>query len=704
MNEVGDEMYKNLSIRWKMMLLVALSVIILASVNLYANFQIAAIGTELEAIAEDDLPLTSIVTKITVHQLEQAIQFERTLRFGEEMVSHPEAKDHFVHANERFHELAKQVDEEILKAEELAEESISHLTDETAKQKFVSVLASLKKLEKEHHSYDLHADEVIELLKAGDVDTARTKALAIEAEEDKFNHELEALLLDIVAFTEKSAKLAEAHEHVAERNLWIALGLGIVILVSGGLAMVEQVLRPLLRSVDAVDALADGDTTIELTLDSKDELGRLATSVEALRQALMKLNEMQAAESRRELESKAQIKKEMLTMSDALDQHVQVAVGAIRDKANNMDGLIDQMSQAAQQVSTQSTSVTASAESATGNVQTVASAAEEMSGNINEISRQIDRSTTITAQAVDVANTTTEKVQSLTEAAKQIEEIVTLINEIADQTNLLALNATIEAARAGDAGKGFAVVASEVKNLANQTAKATDQIQQQIGAIQGATGEAATAIDRIGETVNEISEITNGISDSMKEQSAATMEIARSVQEAATGTQEVSSSMQEASAASKQSEQVASEVSRDAKEVVASVNELQTQITEILRESKAGNRREFERVKQQQPSQIQVNGQWRDCTIQDISAGGAEIAALEGVGQGDAIKLKVTGFEDVDGRIIRITPKSRSITFNLDEETQEALNRHLVGERVEEEAKQPEESSAEEAASEEAAA
>ena len=679
-------MYKNLSIRWKMMLLVALSAIILASVSLYATFQIAAIGTELEEIAEDDLPLANMITKITIHQLEQAIQFERTLRFGEEMATHPEAKEHFDHSNKRFHELAELVDSEILEAEALVEKSTSHLTSGTAKREFAKVMGVLKELEVEHKSYDLHADEVIDLLKAGNLDEARTKALEVEAEEDRFNHKLEELLLEIGKFTEESAKLAEEHEHEAERDLWIAMGLGIVILVVGGLLMVEQILRPLLRSVDAVDALADGDTTVELTADTKDELGRLASSVEALRQALIKLNELQAAEAKRELEAKAQIKKEMLAMSDALDQHVQVAVGAIRDKANSMDGLIDRMSQAARQVSAQSTSVTASAESATGNVQTVAAAAEEMSGNINEISRQIDRSTSITAQAVEVTTTTTEKVQGLTEAARQIEDIVTLINEIADQTNLLALNATIEAARAGDAGKGFAVVASEVKNLATQTAKATEQIQQQIGAIQGATGEAATAIEKIGSTVNEISEITGGISDSMKEQSAATMEIARSVQEAASGTQEVTTNMQEASSASQESEKVATEVSKDAKEVIGAVNALQTQITEILRESKAGDRRIHERVKEQQASQVQVKGQWRDCIIQDISAGGAEIAALEGSDQGDAIKLKVPGFGEVDGRIIRATGTSRGITFNLDEETRNALDRHLVGKAGKDEA------------------
>lgn len=679
-------MYKNLSIRWKMMLLVALSTVILAATSLYATFQIAAIGTELEEIAEDDLPLANMITKITIHQLEQAIQFERTLRFGEEMQTIPEAEEHFIHANEKFHELAELVDAEILEAEALVEKSTSRLTSGAAKREFAMVMEALKELEVEHKNYDLHADEVIDLLKAGELVEARAKALEVEAEEDRFNHQLEELLFEIGKFTEQSAKLAEAHEHEAERDLWIAMAVSIVILVTSGLLMVAQIVRPLLRSVDAVDALADGDTTVELATDSKDELGRLASSVEALRQAMIRLDEMQSAEAKREMEAKANIKKEMLAMSDALDQHVQVAVGAIRDKANSMDGLIDQMSQAAQQVSTQSTAVTASAEGATANVQTVASAAEEMSGNINEISRQIDRSTSITAQAVDVASTTTEKVQSLTVAAKQIEEIVTLINEIADQTNLLALNATIEAARAGDAGKGFAVVASEVKNLATQTAKATEQIQQQIGAIQGATGDAATAIERIGSTVNEISEITNGIADSMKEQSAATMEIARSVQEAATGTQEVSSNMQEASAASQESEKVATQVSRDAKEVIAEVNALQTQITEILRESKAGDRRVHERVKESQSSQVQVHGQWRDCLIQDISAGGAEIAALDGTDQGDSVKLKVPGFGDVEGRIIRATDKSRGITFNLDEETREALDRHLIGVRVEEEA------------------
>jgi methyl-accepting chemotaxis protein len=218
------------------------------------------------------------------------------------------------------------------------------------------------------------------------------------------------------------------------------------------------------------------------------------------------------------------------------------------------------MSGTAEETTRQATAVAAASEEASTNVQTVASATEELSTSVQEISRQVGQSTSIAGKAVDEANRTDHTVSGLAEGAQKIGEVVELIRSIASQTNLLALNATIEAARAGDAGKGFAVVASEVKNLANQTAKATEDITEQIASIQAATSEAVTAIKGIGATINEINTISGSISAAVQQQGAATQEIARNVQQAAAGTQEVSSNISGVTEAARSTGKVAQDV------------------------------------------------------------------------------------------------------------------------------------------------
>lgn len=669
--------YKNWPLRRKMLSLVALSALMIASLGIIAEQKMAAIGTLLKEVVEEDIPLTSRITRITVHQLEQAIELERAERYILKVGFSDDARKRFDAAVSHFRELAEQVDREILEAEEIAEHGISHAAQEGTRAEFKAVLAALKEIEVEHKDYTKHGEEVIALLQAGQHQQAEALALDVAAEQDAFDKKLGALLFKVEDFTARAAAHAEQQEHAAERFLWIAMAIAVAIISAVGIFMVNRIVRPLLRSIESVDALAAGDTSVQFEHDAKDEVGRLAVAIESLRQATIRLNELQANEARRDQEAQQRLKKEMLDLSDDLDKHVQEAVRIISEQTRGMQSTADQMSNAAQEVSAQSKAVTASAENATENVQTVASAAEEMSSSVTEINRQVERSNEITQQAVNEANQSNEKVQSLTEAAKQIEAIVILINEIADQTNLLALNATIEAARAGEAGKGFAVVASEVKSLANQTAKATDQIGQQIKAIQNATGEAATAIKSIGETVNEVSDITLSISGAVKEQSSATDEIARSAQGAATGTREVTTSITEVARATQQSGELANEVRGNAEEVNQSVLALQNKLTEILRGSQAGNRRNFARVKLDQRSQVHARGRWHDCIINDLSAGGAEIAAIDGLDRGDVVKLRVPRFGEVSGCIVRTTQRSSAIDFELDDAAREKLDRFV---------------------------
>jgi len=274
-----------------------------------------------------------------------------------------------------------------------------------------------------------------------------------------------------------------------------------------------------------------------------DEFGVVARALDQTKSVLVdgerREQEQKTAEEQQVKEREA----ERMRMAERFETSVGAVVETVSAAANQMQSTAQAVSGTADQTSQQSTAVAAAAEEASANVQTVASAAEELSSSISEISRQVSQSTQIAGAAVAEVDGANEKVQGLADAANKIGEVVALITDIADQTNLLALNATIEAARAGEAGKGFAVVASEVKNLANQTAKATEEISNQIGGIQGATRDAVSAIGSIGGIINQINEITSAIAAAVEEQGAATQEIARNVEQASSGTQEVSSNI-----------------------------------------------------------------------------------------------------------------------------------------------------------------
>ena len=319
-----------------------------------------------------------------------------------------------------------------------------------------------------------------------------------------------------------------------------AIVLGIVLAYFIGRA----ISRPIVSMTTAMEQLSGGDLSVAVpAVGRKDEIGQMAEAVQVFKNNALEVERLKQEQEARDRQAAEEKRQAMLQLADSFETSVGSIIGSVSAAATELQQTAQTMSATAEQTSNQSNAVTSASEQATHNVQTVASSAEELTASISEISRQIAESNQISSQAAQDANSTNESVRGLADAAQRIGDVVSLISDIAEQTNLLALNATIEAARAGEAGKGFAVVASEVKSLANQTAKATEEIAAQVSGMQSATDGTVQSIDGITKVITQISENATAVASAVEEQNAATQEISRSVQEAASGTQEVLSTI-----------------------------------------------------------------------------------------------------------------------------------------------------------------
>ncbi|WP_430430548.1 methyl-accepting chemotaxis protein [Oceanicaulis sp.] len=321
----------------------------------------------------------------------------------------------------------------------------------------------------------------------------------------------------------------------------------------------RNLLDRLTRIARAMATLAKGDLGNEIKDDSQDEIGQMAKAVAVFRQNAVERQRLEQESEAERIAREARAKKieELVAQFDDVSRRALDAVGTAAEEMESAATALDHSSRSAGETTAR---VNSSGSRAAENVDTVAAAAEEMTGSIAEIAQQISRSTEIAQDAADRVQATNTDVAQLDEAAARIGDIVNLINDIAEQTNLLALNATIEAARAGEAGKGFAVVASEVKTLAEQTAKATSSISDQISGIQNATGKTVGSIENIGEVISEMNNISAAIAAAMEEQRAAASEITRAAHEAASGTREVSESIGHVDAAASETGQCAAQV------------------------------------------------------------------------------------------------------------------------------------------------
>jgi methyl-accepting chemotaxis protein len=322
--------------------------------------------------------------------------------------------------------------------------------------------------------------------------------------------------------------------------LYGALGLSILTLAMVlAYLIARSISKPLSLITERTSKLAEGDLVAVIPLlEDKHEMGRLARALEVFKTNRRKTDEM-AGLQREEQATKLRRQEAAERLIDGFRERAEHVIAAVTQAAERSQSLAGDLAEMAAQSRTRIAAVNQASTDTTGNVQTIAAAAEELSAAVIEVSRQASQSTTVAERAVDEADETSVTMRGLAAAANQIGEVIKLINGIASQTNLLALNATIEAARAGEAGRGFAVVASEVKALANQTTRATEDIQAQINGIQGETSRAVAAISSIGATVSNMRTMATGIASAMEEQGATTQEIARHIAEAADGTRHV---------------------------------------------------------------------------------------------------------------------------------------------------------------------
>lgn len=474
----------NISLKAKIYFMVTVLVSCLLLAIIYALSTMSRIGSELVAIAEEDIPLTSVISEVTIHQLEQAVNFERALRYGIEL---PETAQHYKKAVDKFTRYNKLIESEIKKGESIAATALAHALIQKKREEFQHVHASLVKIEKEHKKYVEHALQVFVYVEQGKMPEIMQLIEEVEGEEESIDRELAELLSKVQKFTTQAAQSAEQHELRAKNVL---SGIGIAALVITGLVLlivilgVSRLTKGLARALSCAEKIADGQLSQTVESDGTDEIGRLLAALAIMRDRLHGMI-TQMNHSSTELAASSE---ELAAVSEESNRNIHQQQLEIQQAAT----AINEMTVAVREVARHAQATSQAANEASD---------ESLSGQ--QVVKETVESISVLADVVENASTV---IQQVGQDSTSIGTVLDVIKGIAEQTNLLALNAAIEAARAGEQGRGFAVVADEVRTLAQRTQTSTSEIEDMITRLQGSSKNAVEAMhagsEHAGKSVN----------------------------------------------------------------------------------------------------------------------------------------------------------------------------------------------------------
>lgn len=492
---------KNVSLRHLIFSNSLILLLLLLICSGYALFSMKMIAQELEGISDRDIPLTGVTTKVTEHQLQQSIHFERAMRYGEHFQNGDAASEaKLAREVEAFQQYGKKVGQEIKQAESIAEQAISTAHTETEKAEFDQVLTALRKIETEHQQFEAHGSDVFRFLRGGELERAEALAIKIAAEEDQLSHELEALVEELNTFTLHAAKQATAHEASALSVLVALLIVSSVI----GLGMSYWIIRNTWAQVGLepsqlnviAQKIAQGDLSMQ-SPDSTKEVGVYAAfgaMLDSLKQLVDSIQKggAQVAASSHELAT--------------ITEQTNTTINSQRCSTEQVATAITEMSSAIEEVARNSTAASDAALEAKAQMDTGYEMVDHTSGSVDALASQLDE--------------TVEIIEELESDTDQISSILDVIKGIADQTNLLALNAAIEAARAGDQGRGFAVVADEVRTLAQNTQNSASEIEVMITRLQGSANSSVQAMRAGSERASAVAAESQKVAESLQQAQA----------------------------------------------------------------------------------------------------------------------------------------------------------------------------------------
>jgi methyl-accepting chemotaxis protein len=499
--------------RTKILGLVAILMVLLASVSAVGILKITSVGHEIESIAHNDIPLIEVITEIETHQLEQAIWFERALRYGEVLAASEVAATKLKEAEEEFERLAHLADEEILEGEELAEKAISAARTDVDREEFKEVLKHLKLIESEHADYEEHVLEVFENINAGHTHEAEVLAEKVEIEEEALDKELEEFLMEVERFTEDAANTALKDEISAVRFMSVLSVISLIVGLGCGIFITRSIIRPLGGEPGVMATItkriAEGDLTVEF------------------------------------LDAGQQGAKGLYADLKAMTERLQAIVGEIIGSSENVASGSEELSSTSEEMSQGASEQASAAEEASSSM-------EEMASNIRQNADNAMQTEKIARKTAEDVREGGKSVNEAVSAMKQIAEKINIIEEIARQTNLLALNAAIEAARAGEHGKGFAVVAAEVRKLAERSQEAAGEITDLSGSSVEVAEKAGKMFEDLVPDIQKTAELVAEISAASNEMNTGADQVNKAIQQLDSVTQQNASASEEMSSTSEE--------------------------------------------------------------------------------------------------------------------------------------------------------